>query len=201
MTEVSAEQAPVNDPHEFIPFCGTVGIGAIGSACPARSGEAFARLRILSRDPRWRMREAVRMGLQRLLAQRGRETCAELERWIEGGDPLEMRAVAAAVADPALLQDGALATVALRMHERVMDQLLAMTDRRAEDVRTLRKALGYTWSVVVAAAPDDGFPCLARLVESGDPDALWIVKSNLRKARLVRDYPEQVASVGALMER
>jgi hypothetical protein len=37
MTQVSADEAPAGDPREFIPFCGTVGIGALGAASPYAS--------------------------------------------------------------------------------------------------------------------------------------------------------------------
>jgi hypothetical protein len=46
--------------------------------------------------------------------------------------------------------------------------------------------LGYGWSVAVAAAPEAGLPLFERLRASADPDARWIVKENLRKARLTR---------------
>jgi hypothetical protein len=36
---------------------------------------------------------------------------------------------------------------------------------------------------------------MAELVDSGDPDALWVVKQNLKKRRLARNFPEEVASL------
>jgi hypothetical protein len=59
-------------------------------------------------------------------------------------------------------------------------------ERRRDDVRTLRQALGYCWSVAVAADPEAGLPAFARLEEDDDPDARWIVRSNRAKARLAR---------------
>jgi hypothetical protein len=53
-------------------------------------------------------------------------------------------------------------------------------------VRTLRQALGYGWSVVVAADPADGLPVFARWEASPDPDVGWLVRENHKKARLRR---------------
>lgn len=47
-------------------------------------------------------------------------------------------------------------------------------------------AANSCWSVAVAAAPVDGFARLERLAAVDDPDARWIVRENLKKARLAR---------------
>ncbi len=48
---------------------------------------------------------------------------------------------------------------------------------------TLRQALGFTWSVTVAAAPDRGFPTLSAPAAGGDADLRWIVPENAKKNR------------------
>jgi hypothetical protein len=53
-------------------------------------------------------------------------------------------------------------------------------------VRTLRQALGYCWSVAVAAAPAAGLPRFQALEEYDDRDVAWIVRENRRKARLAK---------------
>lgn len=200
MTAVSAEEGPVNDPREFIPFCGTVGVGALGAASPEFFERALAALRRLADDPRWRVREAVRMGLQRLLAAREGETLDELEAWVPHASPLALRAVGAAVADPALLKDGETTQRALRMHRQVMARMVEMEARRSDDFKALRKALGYTLSLVAQAAPEPGFAFLRELAASEDRDVRWIVKENLRKSRLAKNFPEEVAAVRRRLE-
>lgn len=105
LIDVSPDEAPVNSPREFLPFCGSCAIGVIGSVSPAFFKEALSRLQELADDPRWRIREAVAMGIQKLLARQSRNTLKELERWIKGNKWLVMRAVAAGVAEPALLRN------------------------------------------------------------------------------------------------
>lgn len=196
MIGVSAEEAPVNAPLEFVPFCGAVGTGRIGSVMPQFFEQALAALRSLARDPRWRMREAVCFGLQNLMAERGQDTLTELEGWIVDGDLLEMRAVAATVAEPSLLDNAETAQWALRLHTKILDQVLQAEERKSEGFRILRKALGYTLSVVVCAIPEEGFEFMARLAELQDSDVLWIVKENLKKNRLVKNFPQEVESMG-----
>lgn len=192
MAAISADEAPVNDPKEFIPFCGAMGIGAIGSVLPEFYEKALTTLRALAHDPRWRMRESVCFGLQRLMASQGRDILKELDAWIRDGDVLEMRAAAATVAEPTMLKDRETAISALQLHRAIIAQVLEVKARKSEGFRILRKALGYTLSVVVHAVPQEGFEFMARLVDSQDADVLWIVKENLKKNRLVKNFPEQV---------
>ncbi|MGD2178232.1 MAG: hypothetical protein PVG71_10465 [Anaerolineae bacterium] len=55
--------------------------------------------------------------------------------------------------------------------------------------------LDYKVSVAVHAPPEEGFAFLTRLVESGDADALWIVKQNLRKKRPLSNFPQDVKAI------
>lgn len=197
MAKIRADEAPTNDPREFLPFCGTVGIGALGAADATYLEPALDTLRGLARDPRWRMREAVCLGLQRLMAVRSGATLRALDAWVAGGDRLEMRAVAAGVAEPSLLSDRATATVALRLHREILDQVRRSEERRSDAFRALRKGLGYTLSVVVCAIPQEGFALLAELATCEDRDLHWILKENLKKNRLVKNFPAEVSLLKA----
>ena len=57
-------------------------------------------------------------------------------------------------------------------------------DRREDAYRTLRQAMGYCWSVAIAADPVDGLLAFTRWRRVADPDVEWVVRENLRKARL-----------------
>jgi hypothetical protein len=199
LAQTTADEAPVNAPQEFIPFCGAVGIGAIGSVSSGFFLQALEALKRLANDPRWRMREAVRMGLQRIMAARGQYAWDELGRWITNGSLLELRAAAAAIAEPVLLKDEGKAALALGMHQDIIERILETQERKSGDFRVLRKALGYTLSIAVYAIPAEGFKFMARLAGLHDPDVRWIVKENLKKNRLVNHHPEQVASVVELL--
>jgi hypothetical protein len=49
--------------------------------------------------------------------------------------------------------------------------------------------------VAVAALPADGFARLEHWAASGDPDVRWLVRENLKKARLARADPARLAAL------
>jgi hypothetical protein len=162
--------------QEFLVMCGAVGLGRFVARGERRH---LARLRELASDPRWRVREAVAMALQRWGDEDFDAMAAEAEVWADGS-PLEQRAAVAALCEPRLLKAPEAARRALALVERVTDALPHSRDR------VLRQALGYCWSVAVAACPEEGLARFARLERSNDPDIVWIVRENLKKARLAR---------------
>jgi hypothetical protein len=202
LTAISADEAPANDPKEFLPFCGACALGALGAVSSARYQEALARLRELATDPRWRMREGVAMGLQNLLEKQSEKTLTELEGWIATGDWLTMRAVAAGVAEPPLLREKQTAARALALHQQIFRQVLSDKERKSGQFKSLKKGLGYTLSVVVAAIPVEGFAYMEQLIESRkqDKDIRWILKENLKKNRLAKNFPDEVAAIKHLLE-
>lgn len=167
---------------EYRTFCGVVGIGEA-----AADPRVAARLRELSKDGRWRVREAVAMGLQRL----GDADLLSLERivldWADDRHPLVNRAAAAAICEPRLLHAPEAAATAVEVCRRCTAGLVARPadERRGAGVRTLRQGLGYCWSVAVAADPEPGLAAFAALDET-DPDVAWIVRENRSKKRLQR---------------
>jgi hypothetical protein len=125
------------------------------------------------------------MALQRLGSDDPARMLDVAEGWLDG-TPLERRAAVAAAAEPALLRRPEDARRAVAVVDAATASLAAEEDRRHDDVRTLRKALGYAWSVVVAAEPGSGRPAMKRWLADPDPDVRWIMRQNLGKARLER---------------
>ncbi len=116
--KITSDEAPVNDPKEFLSFCGVYAIGTIGSNNAEFFRKSLIVLREASKDPRWRMREAVSKGLQKLLEKHRQDTLKELNDWIGNDNWLEMRAVAAGLAEPYLLKDGGIVVKALEVHKK-----------------------------------------------------------------------------------
>lgn len=167
---------------EYRTFCGVVGIGEA-----AADQQVAARLHELSKDGRWRVREAVATGLQRL----GDHDFPALERivldWADDEHPLVRRAAVAAICEPRLLHTHEAAATAVEVCRRCTAGLVAhpADERKHADVRTLRQSLGYCWSVAVAADPEPGLAAFAALDQT-DPDVAWIVRENRGKKRLSR---------------
>jgi hypothetical protein len=185
------DRAPVNTPEEFLSFCGTVGLGRLLAENPLEHPELLERLRLLAADPRWRMREAVAMALQRLGAQDMDALLDAVAPWAEGR-PYEMRAAAAGICEPALLGEEPRVFRVLDMLERITARLEAWPAPRDAEVMVLRQALGYCWSVAAAACPAEGKRRIERWASSPDKDVRWVVRENLSKNRLVRLDPTWV---------
>lgn len=178
----TAAEAPTNSPHEFLVFCGVVGLGRL----PAEGDVAtLPVLRRCASDPRWRLREAVAMALQRLGDADMDLLIQEMREWVPGA-PLEQRAAAAALCEPRLLGRPEHARETLHILDRITASLKAAPDRRTEDFRTLRKGLDYCWSVAVVSLPDEGQPLMEKWFAEPDRDVRWIMQENLKKNRLVR---------------
>jgi hypothetical protein len=182
---MDAAQAPVNTPAEFLPVCGAIGLGRL---LVEGRVEFFTTLRRLASDERWRMREGVAMALQRLGDADMQLLLAEMERWTNGANFLEERAIAAALCEPRLLKKPEHARRVLAILDAITATLpgLPETERHSEPFQALREGLGYCWSVAVAALPQEGPACMERWFGVEDKDVRWIMKENLTKNRLAR---------------
>jgi hypothetical protein len=199
LTQFSPIEAPVNDPKEFLVFCGARGIGALG-ASSIFFQKAMPRLKELASDSRWRIREGVAMAIQSMIEKQSQKTLNELDSWVENGNWLVMRAVAAGVAEPALLKDNQTAKSAFELHKKIFAKIGAAQERKYYEFKTLRQGLGYSLSVVVCAIPKEGFEYVRQLADTQDSDIRWIVKENLKKNRLIKNFPEETSAVKGILK-
>jgi hypothetical protein len=180
--QLNAEDAPGNTQEEFLAFCGVLGLGYL----MARGiGEHFVTLREKANDPRWRIREAVALGLQKYGQAMSADLLEKMDDWARGS-LLERRAVVATLCEPGLLEDYAHASNIIDIIDAITTSILEEEDRKAEDFKVLRKALAYGWSVLVVGQPSIGKPRMEAWIGSQDPDIRWIMKQNLKKKRLSR---------------
>lgn len=156
---------------------------ALGARADDAADEKAARE--LAADERWRVREGVAIGLQHLGDRALPELIAIVRRWVEDGDPLVQRAAVAALCEPRLLRAPEAAAAAVDACRTATARLAALPDdrRKQPDARTLRQALGYCWSVAVAADPGAGIPAFIAL-DTAQPDIAWIAAENRKKKRL-----------------
>jgi len=181
----TADKAPTNSPYEFLAFCGVVGLGRL---LAEGDGGVLPTLRRFAADPRWRLREAVAMALQRQGDADMARLLSEMREWARG-TPFEQRAAAAAVCEPRLLGQARQAAAVLRLLDRITASVERSTDRRSEGFLALRKGLGYCWSVAMVASPADGKPLMEKWMARPDRDVRWIMRENLKKDRLARMDP------------
>lgn len=182
LAALGPDEAPTGAAEEFLAFCGVLGLGSLVAA-----GERahLSSLRQHASDPRWRIREAVAMALQHV----GRSDEALLLKtarsWSRGSF-LEQRAAAAALCEPAVLEGRDAEDAVFEVLHRATRAVAEAKDRGGDELRALRKGLGYCWSVAVAAYPDRGKAELEGWLDRDDPDVRWILRENLRKKRLER---------------
>ncbi len=183
---LSLVTAPANDPREVLPSAAVMTYGQVAVMRPDWWDDEIAKLHKAASHRRWRVREMVAAALQRMLAANWERTYQVLVGWLSDDGPLVIRACTAAVAEPPLLVDKTRGDDALFIQAQAINWLtnLPPERRREEAVVVLRKALGYTLSVAIAATPKAGFALLDQLRTSADKDVQWIVRENLKKKRL-----------------
>ena len=184
---------------EYLAMCGAIGLGRL---LAEGDSDAATKLRALAEDDRWRVREGVAMALQRLGDADMPALWALAEQWVDG-DPLVQRAIAAGICEPRLLQAPEDAAKAVEILDRITASVEGTdpASRRSEQFRVLRQGLGYCWSVAVAAAPVTGFEHLGKWARSQDKDVRWIVRENLRKARLAKADPAGAERLVVILEQ
>ena len=174
-------KAGENTPEVFLVFCGVVGLGKLA----ARYSSLLEQLRQYASDPRWRIREAVATGLQLTGDQNMNLLLKEMRAWSKGNWH-EKRAAAAALAEPRLLRQPKQIKAALRIMDQITASMEGAGTLQDESFKVLRQAMGYCWSVVVAALPESGKPAIEKWLYSEDKDIKWVMKENLKKNRLVK---------------
>jgi hypothetical protein len=176
------DRASTNSPEVFLAVCGVVGLGRLLAEGDL---DQLVVLRECANDPRWRIREAVAMALQRWGDVDMPALLKAMAVWAKGS-LLERRAAAAALCEPRLLKDPKHAKRVLKLLDTITTSITREKDRKSEDFKTLRQALGYCWSVAVVALPSEGKPALEKWLRNSDPDVTWIMRENLKKNRLQR---------------
>ena len=187
--------------EEFLPFCGVLGLGRIGKIDPNKESDVLVYIKSAAQDERWRIREAVAMAIQDLMDVRPEATVAILQSWVQDGNYLLYRAVAAGIAEPRLMKKSEIARDALELHKAILDKVAPVADRRDPNYNTLVKGLCYTLSVVVTGIEKEGFAFLEDLLATGHPVIQKIVRENLKKKRLFRLNAEIVANLQQKLQR
>lgn len=177
-----------NTPEEFVLLCAVVAYGACAGTQPSWRSEAFEVLADYADHAAWRVREGAAIGFQRLLTSAPQETIRYLQNMATRGNYLRQRAAIAAIAEPSLLHTDELVEAALAIQRIVLERMRCAPaqDRRREQFRSLRQSLGYTLSVVTAAAPASGFALMRECAGWGDADITWVLRENLKKKRLAK---------------
>lgn len=186
------KMVPSNTPEEFIMLCGIIAYGACAAVCPGWREDTFELLAHYACNANRRVREGVVMAYQRLLTAEPQESVPHLFALATEGNYLQQCAAIAAIAEPALLYEHELLVAAMEIQRIILERThsASAVDRKTEDFRTLRRALGYTLSVITAAAPLQGFALMRECASWRDADITWVLRENLKKKRLAKFVEE-----------
>ena len=183
-TGIDADQAGIDNPKSFLPFCAAVCLGNLYAK--NKNKEVLQLLKKLSNDPRWRIREAAVFGFQRI----GENDLKDLQKifleWIKTSNNLEKRAILVSLAHPKLLEK----KNSIFCFD-ILDGILKELNLDA-DFPILKKGLDFVLSVYVAANPEYGFNFI-KAWAGKDRRIDSIIKSNLKKNRLVKIFPDKTS--------
>lgn len=181
-----------NSPEEFVVMCGVV------ANCVIHRDDVdgtLSFLRPFASHASWRIREAVAMGIQEMAEGSPSPVIAALRVWAEKGNWYEQRAVAAGLCEPKLLKQNADAADVLSLLAVITGHFADVKGKLSAEQTTLRKTLGYGWSVAVVHLPEKGKAAFEKIARSDNAHIRWIVKENLKKNRLTvmdREWTEKM---------
>jgi len=181
--DISEEQADVNNPRSVLAFCAAVCLGKIYTK--TKDPKLIRVLKRLANDGRWRMREAVAFGFQRIGKHDFNELKAIFSEWIQEANNLEKRAILVSLAHPPFLTEER-----TEFCFEITDVILMQTDN-GENFDVLKKGLEFTISVFAAANPTLGFQFIKKWI--GRSTLIdKIMEKNLKKNRLAKQEPKAV---------
>jgi len=115
-----------------------------------------------------------------------------------------LRAIAAGMAESlaihSIMKDKSFANEGLKFHKQIFHYIQESNERSSEEFKILRKGLGFTLSLVVQAIPDKGFECIKNLIRTKDTEILWIIRSNLKKNKLIKNFPKEIKELKKLIK-
>jgi hypothetical protein len=170
-----------NSPEEFVGMCGVVGHALLNWKS---RDELLRHLRNYASHQSWRIRESVAIAIQEIPFA-SLEDRIKMTEELETGDPFIHRAIVAGLCEPKNLkkQQG---SERLFGHLVRATNVLDKTGKTSEGEDSLKKALGYCWSVALAEFFDEGKAAFGRIVTSTNKNLNWIARENLKKSRLIR---------------
>lgn len=190
-TGITEDQADVNDPRSFLAFCSAVCLGM--TYTKKKDNRIIAILKNLANDGRWRMREAVAFGFQKIGEANFNELRKIFSAWIKGSNNLEKRAILVSLAHPPFLNEEN-AEFCFEMTDVVLKEM-----DREKDFEVLRKGLEFTISVFAAANTKLGFSFINKCIGK-DKVIDKLLKENLKKNRLLKKDPEEVRNIMTKIE-
>lgn len=169
-----------NSPEEFVVMCGIVGYCILNKD---NIPKTLTTIRQYASHSSWRIRESVAIGIQEIAENNLNEIIDNLKKWMDGNE-LEKRAIVAALCEPKLLKEKKIIVELLELLNIITMGFDKIDGKLSENQNSLRKTLGYGWSVAIVSLPNEGKLAFEKIAGCNNKHIKWIVKENLRKKRL-----------------
>lgn len=169
-----------NSPEEFVVMCGIVGYCILNKD---NIQKMLSTIRKYASHSSWRIRESIAIGIQEIAENNMSEILNGLKNWIDGND-LEKRAVVAALCEPKLLKEKSFIIKLFEILNKITMSFDKIDGKLSENQNSLRKTLGYGWSVAIVSFPNKGKVVFEKIAKCNNKHIKWIVKENLKKNRL-----------------
>jgi hypothetical protein len=169
-----------NSPEEFVVVCGIVGYCFLNRH---DIGGTLHRLRPYASHSSWRIREAVAIGIQEIAVGNMDRIIEGLSDWMNG-NAFEKRALVASLCEPKLLKEELYNLKILSYLDRLTREFEKIPDKLDDKQESLRKTLGYGWSVLIIHLPVHGRSAFEKMAVSDNRNIQWIIRENLKKKRL-----------------
>ncbi|CAG0942719.1 hypothetical protein BROC_01975 [Candidatus Brocadiaceae bacterium] len=142
----------INSPEEFVVMCGVVGL------CIQNKNDIkgiLRKIRSYASHNSWRIRESVAIGIQEIAEKNMSEIILNLKKWMDGND-FEKRAIVAALCEPKLLKEKSEIIEILEILHKITIGFEKINGKLSDSQNSLRKTLGYGWSVAIVSLPNEG---------------------------------------------
>ena len=178
---LNVEYKEKNTPEEFALMCG---IAARIHQDAKKCQKVVVDLRPFANHESWRVREGICFGFQKSKGLLTAEQMKQDLKILKNGSPLELRTYIATLSEPALLNGYIDPNELLEEMIQMTIDAFNSTDKLSEDLKVLRKALGYCFSVALCGEGADKSK-FEKLFEHAENKYIkWIIQENLKKKRL-----------------
>lgn len=170
-----------NSPEEFVAMCGVTGLCILNKK---NISSAIKLVRPYASHASWRIREGVAIGIQEIAEPNMDEVIECLTEWAKGNE-LEQRAVIAALCEPKLLKNPQQVKKIVGLLNEITLSFQEYDAKLSDNQNSLRKTLGYGWSVAIVALPAEGKSAFEKIAAHKGKHIQWIIRENLKKNRLL----------------
>lgn len=189
-----------NTPAEFVMYCGIISYGVCAASHPEWRDETCSLLKHYARSPHRRIREGVMVAYQHLLDVDFHMAVRHLRDLMIFGSFVQQCVAITTLTESRFLYNAELLASALEFQRIALEHIRAGTaaERKKEGFRILRRALGFTISVITVATPEQGFALMRECATWNDDDVTWILRENLKKKRLAK-FTQDTAVLSQLL--